>query len=108
MNIYFKICTLAILATKRKYDPGYSKYGFTSIKKKNTDLPQCVICAEVLEESLCCLAKLKRHISTKHGNLSAKNEDCFKSREAELKKRRLDISVLFGQFSCSKKERSHN
>ena len=78
------------MATNRKYDPGYIKYGFTLIKKNNTDLPQCVICAEVLAESSCCPAKLKRHLSIKHGNLSAQNEDYFKSREAELKKRRLD------------------
>ena len=83
------------MATKRKYDPGYIKYGFTSIKNNNTDLPQCAICAEVLAESLCCPAKLKRHLSTRHGNLSAKNEDYFKSREAELKKRRLDNQSPF-------------
>ena len=62
-------------------------------------MPQCVICAEVPTKSLCCPAKLKRHLSTQHGNLSAKNEDYFKSfnyfKEAELKKRRLDNQSPF-------------
>ena len=83
------------MTTKRKYDPGYIKYDFTSTMKNNTDLPQCVICAEVLAEISCCPAKLKRHLSTKLGNLSDNNEDYFKSSEAELKKRRLDNQSPF-------------
>lgn len=58
---------------KRKYNPDYIKYGFTSSDEK----PQCVECGEVLANESMKPSKLERHLQTKHPICVGKPVDYF-------------------------------
>lgn len=72
-------------AANRKYNPEYIAFGFTFIEEFGIQLPQCVICAEVLSNEAMKPAKLTRHFETKHKDFAGKHVDVFKRKEAELK-----------------------
>lgn len=56
-------------AANRKYSNDYIKYGFSFIEDTGIQLPQCVICAEVLSNEAMKPAKLMRHFESKHKEL---------------------------------------
>jgi hypothetical protein len=78
---------------KGKYEEELVKYGFTSIVINREEIPQCVICCEVLANESFKVNKLIRHLKTKHDSLAHRGIDFFFKRKAEIvNKTRLDSS----------------
>lgn len=71
--------------SKRSYKDAFLRLGFTSIVDRGVEKPQCVICSEVLSNESLKENKLKRHLQSKHLNLTEKGLDYFKRREQLLK-----------------------
>ena len=57
--------------------------GFSWTGDINCPLPECIVCGEKLSNTAMAPAKLKRHFSTKHGDLANKNVDHFKRLKEE-------------------------
>ena len=57
------------------------EYGFSYITKNGEQLPQCVICAQVLASSPMKPSFLNRHLMTKHPNMVGKDASFFKRKE---------------------------
>ena len=87
-------------AKKRKYSDEFLKYGFTctSIVVEGIEIPQCVICNDVLLAESMKPNKLKRHFYTKHQNFSDKDVQYFKNKADGVKKGRLDASTVSRQL----------
>src|SRR6218665_524190 len=87
---------------KRKYSDEFLKYGFTctctSIVVEGIEIPQCVICNDVLLAESMKPNKLKRHFYTKHQNFSDKDVQYFKNKADGVKKGRLDASTVSRQL----------
>lgn len=64
-------------AKVRKYDDNYLSLGFTSTIVNGDERPQCVICLQVLASDSMKPNKLKRHLDTKHKDVSTKPRDFF-------------------------------
>lgn len=67
---------------KRKYDPQYLSYGFTSIGDENAPDAICVLCHTILSNSSLVPAKLQRHLESKHAADKQKDK-CFFERKLE-------------------------
>ncbi|CAG9833248.1 unnamed protein product [Diabrotica balteata] len=61
----------------RQYSEEYLSYGFTWKGDEDCPMPNCLVCGENLSNSAMVPAKLKRHFSTKHANLSSKSKAYF-------------------------------
>lgn len=55
------------------------------IEDADVQLPQCVLCSEILSNEAMKPAKLLRHFESKHKDFVGKPNDFFKRKEAELK-----------------------
>ncbi|KAK4324247.1 hypothetical protein Pmani_005087 [Petrolisthes manimaculis] len=82
---------------KRRYSDEYIRFGFTVIIKKGTEVPQCVICANVLSPAAMKPSLLQRHLYGCHQDLKGKDVDYFKRRETMLNHSKLDHSGSFHQ-----------
>jgi hypothetical protein len=82
---------------KRKYSDDFLQYGFTSIVTAGIEIPQCVICNEVLSAESMKPNKLKRHFNSKHPNFAGKNTEYFRSKADGVKKARLDTGGKYHQ-----------
>lgn len=80
---------------RRKYDDNYLGLGFTWIGDTDCPKPQCVLCSEVLANSCLKPSYLRRHLHTKHGNLSQKPLTYFKAKLGELQKSQKKNAVSF-------------
>ena len=67
----------------RHYNVSYLAMGFSWTGDVNCPLPECIVCGEKLSNTAMAPAKLKRHFSTKHGDLANKNVDYFKRLKEE-------------------------
>jgi hypothetical protein len=63
--------------SKRKYEEELIKCGFTSIVINTEEIPQCVICCEVLANESFEVNKLIRHLKTKHDFLADRSTEFF-------------------------------
>uniref|UniRef100_K7G186 DUF4371 domain-containing protein n=1 Tax=Pelodiscus sinensis TaxID=13735 RepID=K7G186_PELSI len=79
----------------QKYLEDYIKFGFTCQEKEGVDLPQCVICFQVLRNDSMKPAKLKLHLKKCHPNLLQKDEDYFERRLSGLKWQCLNSTSAF-------------
>ncbi|CAI6369828.1 unnamed protein product [Macrosiphum euphorbiae] len=68
-----------------KYIDKYIGYGFTYINENGVDLPQCVICGNVLANASLKPNKLLRHLETNHNEYRNKTTDFFLRKRDELK-----------------------
>uniref|UniRef100_A0A665UYW9 DUF4371 domain-containing protein n=1 Tax=Echeneis naucrates TaxID=173247 RepID=A0A665UYW9_ECHNA len=91
---------------RRKYDPGYLKFGFSCIGPDDAPLPQYVICKEVLANDSMRPCKLQRHIETKHQSLTTKPQDFFGRKLNELQSQEKVIEA-FGTVNTKVTEISY-
>ena len=81
---------------KRKYVDDYIEFGFVSLLKGDTEVPQCVICYKTLSNDAMHPSRLKRHLTTAHSALAKKPKAFFVMKSHSLKKAKLGMS---GRFS---------
>ncbi|XP_068235522.1 protein FAM200B-like [Palaemon carinicauda] len=60
---------VAMSAKKRKYNEDYIRFGFVSLRKGDTEVPQCVICYKTLSNDGMRPSRLERHLQTAHPGL---------------------------------------
>ncbi|XP_014771809.1 zinc finger BED domain-containing protein 5-like [Octopus bimaculoides] len=108
-------------AKKRKYLEEYIRFGFVSLQKSDTEVPQCVICYKTLGHDGMRLSRLERHLRTTHPTLADNPKSFFETKRHSLKQAKLDDSEVFRQqtsmvieTSCeitiliAKSKKSHN
>ncbi|CAH1956842.1 unnamed protein product [Acanthoscelides obtectus] len=78
-------------AKTRKFSEDYVKFGFTFIEKGQSQLPQCVICMNVLSNDSMRPNRLGRHLK-QHPTLVLKTKEFFSSKAESPKRMRLDKS----------------
>ena len=81
---------------KRKYSEEFLKYGFTIIVEAGIEMPQCVICNEIMSAESMKPNKMKHHFDAKHPNFAGKDVQYFKNK-AGVKKSRLDFGGKYQQ-----------
>lgn len=69
----------------RKYDPSYVEFGFVVIIDGEVLKPQCIICGDVLANEAMKPSKLKRHLYSKHKEVSSQPKEFFERKSSELK-----------------------
>ncbi|XP_008061971.1 SCAN domain-containing protein 3 [Carlito syrichta] len=69
----------------RKYDPSYIEFGFVAIIDGEVPKPQCIICGDVLANEAMKPSKLKRHLYSKHKEISSQPKEFFERKSSELK-----------------------
>ena len=75
--------------SKYSYKQEFLDLGFTSIKDRGAEKPQCVLCYKVLSNESLKKNKLKRHLETKHPQHVKKNRIFFQHCETELIRSRI-------------------
>jgi hypothetical protein len=68
----------------RKYDDDYIKFRFTCSGDLECPKPQCIICGDVLANSILKPSQLRRHLETGHPTQMNKPVDFFKRNLVEL------------------------
>ena len=84
----------------RQYCENYIALGFTWTGNPDCPLPLCIVCGEKLANSAMAPAKLKRHLTTKHPELSGKNKLYFKRK---LSSNKIQVSMFAKKFKLSDK-----
>ena len=84
----------------RQYCENYIALGFTWTGNQDCPLPLFIVCGKKLANSSMAPAKLKRHLTTKHPELSVKNELYFKRKLAPNK---MKVSMFTKKFKLSDK-----
>nr|XP_012321234.1 SCAN domain-containing protein 3 [Aotus nancymaae] len=69
----------------RKYDPSYIEFGFVAVIDGEVLKPQCIICGDVLANEAMKPSKLKRHLYSKHKEISSQPKEFFERKSSELK-----------------------
>nr|XP_027777949.2 SCAN domain-containing protein 3 [Marmota flaviventris] len=69
----------------RKYDPSYIEFGFVAVIDGEVLKPQCIICGDVLANEAMKPSKLKRHLYSKHKEISSQPKEFFEKKSSELK-----------------------
>ncbi|KAF2365032.1 Zinc finger BED-type [Trinorchestia longiramus] len=67
----------------RKYNSSYIEFGFVATNDKGVQKPQCVICGDVLANNSMKPSHLKRHLRTKHKEMSLKPREFFEGRQKQ-------------------------
>ncbi|XP_068215852.1 zinc finger BED domain-containing protein 5-like [Palaemon carinicauda] len=86
-------------AKKRKYNEDYIRFGFVSLRKGDTEVPQCVICYKTLSNDGMRPSRLERHLQTAHPGLVDKPKAFFETKKHTLKQVKMDDSGVFRQQS---------
>lgn len=84
-------------AKRRLYNEEYIKYGFTFIEKDSVQLPQCVVCHNVLSNDSLRPVRLERHLTTSHPALKNKPKEFFIGKRNSLNRMKLDSTGTFQQ-----------
>ncbi|XP_032254826.1 SCAN domain-containing protein 3 isoform X2 [Phoca vitulina] len=71
----------------RKYDPSYIEFGFVAVIDGEVLKPQCIICGDILANEAMKPSKLKRHLYSKHKEISSQPKEFFERKSSELKSR---------------------
>ncbi|XP_068235529.1 protein FAM200B-like [Palaemon carinicauda] len=72
---------VAMSAKKRKYNEDYIRFGFVSLRKGDTEVPQCVICYKTLSNDGMRPSCLERHLQTAHPGLVDKPKAFFETKK---------------------------
>lgn len=94
-------------AKKRKYIEDYIRFGFVSLQKGDTEVPQCVICYKTLSNDGMRPSRLERHLRTTHPALADKPKAFFETKKHTLKQAKLDDSGSFRQQTSKVVEASY-
>ncbi|XP_076043697.1 zinc finger BED domain-containing protein 5-like [Oratosquilla oratoria] len=94
-------------AKKRKYIEDYIRFGFVSLQRGDTEVPQCVICYKTLSNDGMRPSRLERHLRTSHPALVDKPKAFFETKKDTLKRAKLDDSGSFRQQSSKVVEASY-
>ena len=94
-------------AKKRKYNEDYIRFGFVSLQKGDTEVPQCVICYKTLSNDEMQPSRLERHLRTTHPVLADKPKAFFETTKHTLKQVKLDNSGSFRQQTSKVVEASY-
>ena len=94
-------------AKKRKYLDEYIRFGFVSLQKGDTVVPQCVICCKTLSNDGMKPSRLERHLRTIHPALVDKPKAFFETKRHSLKQAKLDSSGAFRQQTSKVVEASY-
>ena len=86
----------------RQYCENYTALGFTWTGNPDCSSPLCIVCGEKLANSAMAPPKLKRHLTTKHPELSGKIKQYF-NRKLAFNKRQ--VSMFAKKFKLSDKAR---
>uniref|UniRef100_A0A8C0VXM4 SCAN domain-containing protein 3 n=1 Tax=Castor canadensis TaxID=51338 RepID=A0A8C0VXM4_CASCN len=70
----------------RKYHPSYIEFGFVATIDGEVLKPQCIICGDVLANEAMKPSKLKRHLYSKHKEISSQPKEFFERKSNELKR----------------------
>ncbi|XP_076063460.1 protein FAM200C-like [Oratosquilla oratoria] len=97
----------AMSAKKRKYIEDYIRFGFVSLQRGDTEVPQCVICYKTLSNDGMRPSRLERHLRTSHPALVDKPKAFFETKKDTLKRAKLDDSGSFRQQSSKVVEASY-
>ena len=92
---------------KRKYLDDYIEFGFVSLLKGDTEVPQSVICYKTVNNDAIRPSRLKRHLTIAHSALTNKPKAFFVMKSHFLKKAKLDMSGTFQQRSSNVVEASY-
>ncbi|XP_051778559.1 zinc finger BED domain-containing protein 5-like [Erpetoichthys calabaricus] len=84
----------------RQYSDNYLALGFTWMGDPDCPSPLCIVCGEKLANSAMAPAKLKRHLTTRHPEVSDKNAQYFQRTLALNKKQ---TAAFEKKFKISKK-----
>ena len=84
----------------RQYCENYIALGFTWTGNPDCPLPLYIVCGEKLANSAMAPEKLKRHLTTKHPELSGKNELYF---NRKLASNIMQVSMFTKNFKLSDK-----
>ncbi|XP_068227419.1 protein FAM200C-like [Palaemon carinicauda] len=98
---------VAMSAKKRKYNEDYIRFGFVSLRKGDTEVPQCVICYKTLSNDGMQPSRLERHLQTAHPGLVDKPKAFFETKKHTLKQVKMDDSGVFRQQSSKVVEASY-
>ncbi|CAI9721398.1 Hypothetical predicted protein [Octopus vulgaris] len=90
----------------RQYCENYIALGFTWTGNPDCPSPLCTVCGEKLANSAMAPAKLKQHLTTKHPELSGKNEQYFK-KELAFNKRQVSMFAKMCKLSDKGQEASY-
>ncbi|XP_076045266.1 protein FAM200B-like [Oratosquilla oratoria] len=94
-------------AKKRKYIEDYIRFGFVSLQRGDTEVPQCVICYKTLSNDGMRPSRLECHLRTSHPALVDKPKAFFETKKDTLKGAKLDDSGSFRQQSSKVVEASY-
>ncbi|XP_042243354.1 SCAN domain-containing protein 3-like [Homarus americanus] len=94
-------------AKKREYPDEYIRFGFVSLQKGDTEVPQCVICYKTLSNDGMRSSRLERHLTTTHPALADKPKAFFETKRHSLKQVKLDGSGAFRQQTSKVVEASY-
>ncbi|XP_068243831.1 protein FAM200C-like [Palaemon carinicauda] len=94
-------------AKKRKYNEDYIRFGFVSLRKGDTEVPQCVICYKTLSNDGMRPSRLERYLQTAHPGLVDKPKAFFETKKHTLKQVKMDDSGVFRQQSSKVVEASY-
>ena len=85
----------------RKYDSSYVQFGFVATNDGGVPKPLCVICGDVLTNDSMKPSNLKRHLNTKHKEMSSKSKEFFARKHVELKGRQKQIFEVSHTNTCA-------
>ncbi|KAI0980853.1 hypothetical protein GJ496_006580 [Pomphorhynchus laevis] len=85
----------------RKYDSSYIQFGFVATNDGEVPKPLCVICGDVLANHSMKPSHLKRHLNTKHKEMSSKSKECFARKHVDLKSRQKQIFKVSRTNTCA-------
>ena len=85
----------------RKYDSSYIQFGFVATNDGGVPKPQCVICGDVLANDAMKPSNLKRHLNTKHKEMSSKSKEFFERKHVDVKGRQKQIFEMSHIYTCA-------
>ncbi|KAK3895800.1 hypothetical protein Pcinc_000418 [Petrolisthes cinctipes] len=92
---------------KRKYVEDYIRFGFVSLQKGDTEVPQCVICYKTLSNDGLQPSRLEYHLRTTHLALDDMPKAFNETKKHTLKQTKLDDSESFRQQTSKVVEASY-